>query len=258
MKASLSTARATNECGAVQPHFTYVKPPSQTIPIEWSTGKSNHLSLYSNSKSGENILVQNLAVATLVLLNVILIGLMLARPSLTNAQGGKILAFISFFILPIIATGLGAAIHLEHSTSTQFCLSCHVMENHGRSLYIDDPSYIPAAHFQNNRIPREHACFTCHTDYAMFGDVKAKMRGLKHLYVYYLSTPPAKLALYEPFKNQECLHCHTNARSFEETSPHKEMKEQLTANDMSCLTCHNKIHDVANIDKAKKWQGPGV
>jgi hypothetical protein len=92
----------------------------------------------------------------------------------------------------------------------------------------------------------------------MFGDVHSKMRGLNHIYVYYLKTPPAKLALYEPFENRECLHCHADARSYEETTPHKEMKEQLAANDMSCLTCHNKVHDVANIDKPKKWKEPGA
>ena len=200
----------------------------------------------------------NYAVGTLIVLSIILIGLLLIRPSITAAQGGKIVAFIAFFILPIVATVLGASIHLEQSTSTQFCLSCHVMEAHGKSLYIDDPTYLPAAHFQNNRIPKEQACFTCHTNYTMFGDVHSKMRGLKHIYVYYLKTPPAKLALYEPFKNRECLHCHANARSYEETTPHKEMKEQLAANDMSCLTCHNKVHDVANIDKTKKWKGPGA
>jgi cytochrome c-type protein NapC len=182
---------------------------------------------------------------------------LLIRPSITAAQGGKVVAFMAFFILPIVATVLGASIHLENSKSTQFCLSCHVMEAHGKSLYIDDPSYVPAAHFQNNRIPKEQACFTCHTNYTMFGDVYGKIRGLQHIYVYYLKTPPAKLALYEPFKNRECLHCHAGARSFEETTPHKEMKEQLTGNDMSCLTCHNKIHDVANIDKTKQWKGPG-
>jgi hypothetical protein len=36
------------------------------------------------------------------------------------------------------------------------------------------------------------------------------------------------------------------------------MREQLAANDMSCLTCHNKVHDVAAIDKAKLWKGPGL
>jgi cytochrome c-type protein NapC len=202
--------------------------------------------------------VANYAVATVIVLTIILIGLLLIRPSITAAQGGKILAFLAFFILPIVATVLGASIHLENSTSTQFCLSCHTMEAHGKSLYIDDPTYVPAAHFQNNRIPQDHACFTCHTDYTMFGDVNAKLRGLRHLYVYYFKPAPVKLALYAPFKNRECLHCHLTARSFEETSPHKEMREQLTSNEMSCLTCHSKIHDVANINKQKIWKGPGV
>ena len=198
----------------------------------------------------------NYAVAVVILLSIILIGLLLIRPSITAAQGGKIVAFIAFFILPVVATVLGASIHLENSTSTQFCLSCHVMEAYGKSLYIDDPNYLPAAHFQNNRIPKEQACFTCHTDYTMFGDVSAKWRGVQHLYVYYFKGAPNKLALYEPFKNRECLHCHAAARSYEESSPHREMKDQLASNDMSCLTCHTKVHDVANLSKTKKWKGP--
>jgi nitrate/TMAO reductase-like tetraheme cytochrome c subunit len=200
----------------------------------------------------------NYAVATIILLSILLIGLLLVRPTITAAHGGKILAFIAFFILPIVATGLGASIHLQHSTSTHFCLSCHVMEAYGKSLYIDDPTYIPAAHFQNNRIPKEQACYTCHTHYTIFGDANAKIRGLKHLYVNYLKGAPPNIALYEPFHNRECLHCHGGARSYEETTPHKEMKEQLAGNDMSCLTCHNKIHDVKNIGKANLWKGPGA
>jgi cytochrome c-type protein NapC len=196
------------------------------------------------------------AVVTLVLLTVALIGLLTFRPSLTAAQGGKILAFIAFFILPVVATVLGASIHLDHSKSTSFCLSCHVMEAYGKSLRIDEPGYIPASHFQNNRIPRDQACFTCHTDYTMFGDIHAKIRGLKHLYVYYFKEVSPKLALYEPYKNRECLHCHANARSFEEKPPHNVMKAQLTSNQMSCLSCHNKIHNIAQLDKAKMWKGP--
>jgi cytochrome c-type protein NapC len=196
------------------------------------------------------------ATVILIITTVLLIGLLVGRPSLTTAQGGKILAFIAFFVLPIAALFLGGFIHLEHSKSTQFCLSCHPMEPYGKSLTIDDPAYVPAQHFQNNRIPRDHACFTCHTDYTMFGDVNAKLHGLRHVYVYYFKEIPQKLALYKPYNNRECLHCHANARSFEETSPHKEMRAQLASNDMSCLTCHNKIHDIANIDKVKFWKGP--
>ena len=198
----------------------------------------------------------NYAVTILVVLSIILIGLLILRPSLTAVTGGKILAFIALFILPLSALALGSAVHLQHATSTNFCLSCHPMEAYGKSLRIDDPSYIPASHFQNNRIPINEACYTCHTNYAMFGGLKAKIGGLKHLAIYYFGTVPAKISLYEPYNNRECLHCHGGARAFEETSPHKEMREQLGGNQNSCLVCHNKIHDVQNADKLKFWKGP--
>jgi cytochrome c-type protein NapC len=194
----------------------------------------------------------------LILLTVFLVGLLILRPSLTAVQGGKILAFFAFFILPIATLVLGASIHLEHAKSTQFCLSCHTMEPYGKSLSIDDPEYVPAHHYQNNLIPKERACFTCHTDYTMFGDVNAKLRGLQHLYVYYFKPIPEKLSLYEAYHNRECLHCHANARSFEESAPHNDIREQLATNEMSCLTCHDKIHDVAHIDKVNLWKGPGT
>ena len=196
------------------------------------------------------------AVTILIIVSVVLIGLLIVRPSLTAVTGGKILAFIALFILPITALALGSAVHLKEATSTSFCLSCHPMEAYGKSLRIDDSTYIPASHFQNNLISRSEACYTCHTNYAMFGGLKAKIGGLKHLYIYYFGMVPEKLALYEPYNNRECLHCHAGARSFEETSPHQEMREQLGANDMSCITCHNKIHDAEQSDKMKLWKGP--
>jgi len=199
--------------------------------------------------------LENLAFTIIIILSLILIGLLVIRPALTTARGGKILAFIAFFILPIAATGFGTRIHLEHSKSTQFCLSCHVMEPYGKSLYVDDPAYVPASHFQNNRIPRDKVCFTCHTDYTLFGDLNAKIRGLNHVYVYYLKGVPPKLALYRPYNNRECLHCHAHARSFEEKSPHKEMRDQLINNEMSCLACHSIIHNIEHLDKAKMWKG---
>ena len=56
----------------------------------------------------------------------------------------------------------------------------------------------------------------------MFGGIKAKLGGLKHIYVYYLGTPPSpeNIKLYEPYNNRECLHCHAGARSFEEGAVH--------------------------------------
>lgn len=189
-----------------------------------------------------------------VLVTIALIALVVTRPSLTEGRGGRILAFLAFLVLPLAVTGFGVAAQVEHSKSTQFCLSCHVMEPYGRSLAVDDASYIPAKHFQNNLVRRDEACFTCHTTYAMFGDFKAKMRGLKHVYVNYIGTIPKEIKLYEPYQNRECLHCHAGARSFEESDLHKDIRAELGRNETSCLECHDTIHNVHGLAGAPMWK----
>lgn len=192
--------------------------------------------------------------AVLILITIALIALLVLRPSLTAARGGRILAFLGFLVLPVLATAMGLSTHLEHSKSTEFCLSCHVMEPYGKSLQVDDPAAVPAHHFQNNLVPREKACFTCHTDYTLFGDVNAKLRGARHAYVYYLGKLPEKIELYEPYNNRECLHCHAGARSFEEGELHKEIRADLGSGTTSCLECHDMIHDVAGLEGKPLWK----
>jgi len=199
---------------------------------------------------------------SLIALSAALIGILVVRPSVTATRGGKILAFLVLFLLPLLCMTMGFTSELERSKSTSFCLSCHVMESHGRSLYVDDPGYLAAAHFQNHRIAPEEACYTCHTNYAMFGGFKAKMHGLNHVYVHYLKTPPApeNIKLYEPFNNRECLHCHEGARSFEEGPVHTadpDLLAAVKANRTSCVSsgCHDVVHNVATLSKEKFWKG---
>lgn len=195
--------------------------------------------------------------AAVVLATVALIVLLVLRPSLTTIRGGRILAFLAFLVLPMLATAMGLSAHLEHSKSTQFCLSCHVMEPYGQSLDVDDAAWLPAQHFQNNRVPRDRACFTCHADYTLFGDTKAKLRGLRHVYVYYIGDIPEKIQLYEPYNNRECLHCHAGARSFEESDLHKEVRGELGSNTTSCLECHDAVHNVNELEGKALWKEPG-
>lgn len=189
----------------------------------------------------------------LVLLAVALIGLITLRPGLTAARGGKVLAFIAFFLLPAAALWGGYHLHMEHSKSTRFCMSCHVMEPYGRSLLIDDAEFVPAAHYQNRRIDRDHACFTCHTNYTLFGDYKAKLGGLRHVWAFYTGQIPEKIELYEPYDNRECLHCHSGARTFVEA--HEEDLAALASNEMPCLDCHDKFHAVDEVADLPHWKG---
>ncbi|HJY86125.1 MAG TPA: NapC/NirT family cytochrome c [Candidatus Acidoferrales bacterium] len=195
----------------------------------------------------------------LIALSVTLITILVIWPSITTTRGGKILAFLALFILPMLCAAMGASEHLERSKQTQFCLSCHIMEPYGKSLYVDDPKYLAAAHLQNHRVRPDQACYTCHTDYVLYGGMKAKLRGLRHVYVQYLATPSKPIRLYHPYNNRECLHCHAGARSFEEGAVHNADPQTLPAvraNKLSCLSsgCHEVVHNVAQLDKVKFWK----
>ena len=201
-------------------------------------------------------------IIALVLISISLIGVFVVRPGITATQGGKVMAFLVLFFLPILCTGLGVSSELERSKTTKFCLSCHIMESYGQSLRVDDPTYLAAAHFQNHRVPAEEACYTCHANYAMFGSMKAKMAGLRHVYVYYFTKPPApeNIRLHEPYNNRECLHCHLGARSFEQGAVHTadpDLLPALKANKLSCVSsgCHEVVHNVGTLSKVKMWDG---
>lgn len=204
-------------------------------------------------------------IITLAVFSTALIGVLVARPEITATRGGKILAFLILLTLPLLCLAAGVSNKLEQSKSTEFCLSCHVMEPYGKSLLVDDPQHLAAAHFQNHRVPANEACYTCHTNYAMFGGIKAKLAGLKHVYVYYLGSPPAPedIKLYTPFNNRECLHCHAGARSFEEGAVHTadpDLIPALKANKTSCMSsgCHEVVHDVRNLRNATFWKGASL
>jgi nitrate/TMAO reductase-like tetraheme cytochrome c subunit len=202
----------------------------------------------------ETAIISGILIAVTILLALVVS----FRVEMTRATSGKILAFIALFALPAIAVRQGFDAHMEQAKATNFCLSCHIMEPYGQSLQIDDPSFVPATHYQNHLVSTEQTCFTCHTTYTMFGDYQAKLRGLRHLYVQYLGTrpKPEDIKLYVPFNNRECLHCHAGMRKFEEATQHRrtpEMLGQMRTNQLSCTKsdCHEFIHDVGNLKDYK-------
>jgi|SRR5436190_22022673 len=197
---------------------------------------------------------------SLVLLSALLVALLAFRPSVTSTQGGKMFAFVVLFLLPLLCMAMGVNSEVERSKSTQFCLSCHIMEPYGHSLRVDDPNYLAAAHYQNHRVPADSACYTCHANYAMFGSVRAKLHGLRHVYIQYFWNPQPPLHLYDAYNNRECLHCHLGARSFEEGAVHNADPDLLAAvksNQTSCISsgCHDTVHNTSQLNKMKFWKG---
>ena len=189
----------------------------------------------------------------LVVLTIVLAGVFLVRPSITAGVTGKILAFIGLCVLPALCMGTGMSFHMQRSQQTAYCISCHSMESHGQSLYVLDTNYIPAQHFQNHLVPPNQACYTCHTDYTMYGPLKDKLKGLRYLYMEYVSTPPKTIHLDGTYSNLQCLHCHAGMRTFDENITHTAIMGSLTTNQISCISCHDMIHNASEVGHLKMW-----
>jgi mono/diheme cytochrome c family protein len=191
----------------------------------------------------------------LIVLTILLAGVFLVRPSITGGATGKVLAFVGLCVLPALCIGTGMSFHMQRSEQTAYCVSCHSMETHGESLHLEDPKYIPAQHFQNHLVPPDAACYTCHTDYTMYGPLKDKLKGLRYLYMEYVSTPPKTIHIDGKYSNLQCLHCHQGARNFEEHLNQMPPIGELTTNRISCLSsgCHDMIHNASEVGHLKMW-----
>ncbi len=168
-----------------------------------------------------------------------------------TVRAKKFLAFFTLGVFPLF-WGLGVVSQdLERVKKVSFCAKCHVMTKYVESLNVDDDEPLSAIHFQNNWVPQEEACYACHTQYTMFGPVQAKLRGVKHLYVYYVKGAPEKIKLYEKYENRNCLRCHGVARNFIEALPHMlgdGLSDQIMDGRRSCLSsgCHDMGHLLAS------------
>jgi cytochrome c-type protein NapC len=194
----------------------------------------------------------------LIVVAVILAMVFFVRPVVFAGPREKILAFIARFALPVLCVGGGMSAHMQRPEQRPFCISCHSMQPYGRSLYVGNQNYIPAAHFQNHRVPANEACYACHADYAIYRPFVDKLRGLKRIYMQYVSTPPAHITIPGGFNSNQCLRCHADARDFESNPIHQAIMASLTSNQMSCVTsgCHDTVHDIASLDHVKFWS-PG-
>src|SRR6188474_3611083 len=147
---------------------------------------------------------------------------------------GRLVLLVAIVALPLLLSLANFSYGVSESSSTRFCLSCHEMQAHGKSLFADNRQALAAVHYQSRLVDRQTACYSCHKDYAMFGDVKAKLNGLRHVWAHYITGVPKKLELYQPYPNSNCLHCHDDARRFAEGPAHRPVLDGLYAGTTSC------------------------
>ncbi len=161
----------------------------------------------------------------------------------------KMLAFLAYFVLPIIFFVTTAKTDLHHMESVEFCASCHVMDEHIQSLTVKDNEPLASVHNRNNYVPQEKACYACHADYSMFGTAKTKFHGLRHVWANLTDkdVDPLHIKLYSKYTNDTCLRCHGPSEKYARAKKHREEKDFLIrskSGDLSCFTagCHDLAH----------------
>ena len=178
-----------------------------------------------------------LAVLNLVLL--VVIWRMVRRDGVTTAS--KALLFGAILVIPVVVVFLATAHGMQESMSVEACGSCHVMESHVADLRNPASESLAAVHYKNRYIQTDH-CYTCHSDYGMFGTVSAKLEGLGHVYHNLAGNYPVPIKIRRPYSNTRCLSCHGGAQNF--LAKHeKDQIPGLLANKDSCLDCHGPAHD---------------
>jgi cytochrome c-type protein NapC len=199
------------------------------------------------------VLPAPLIIALVVGLGVVAL-LLFGASALSGSTVGRLVLLVGLVVLPLLLSAGNITYGVGESSTTRFCLSCHEMQRHGKSLFADNRQALAAVHYQSRLVDRESICYSCHKDYALFGDVTAKLNGLRHVWAHYVAGVPEKIKLYKPYPNSNCLHCHDDSRRFVDGVAHRPLLDALYAGKTSCLTCHTVAHDMAKVDAEQFWQ----
>ena len=162
-------------------------------------------------------------------------------------RGGSVVAvgvllFVGLALLPLVLTFVGYVHGFREMETVQSCGSCHVMTPYVNDLTDPKSEALAPVHFKNRYI-QEHHCYTCHTDYGMFGTAAAKMEGVRHIYYHVTGTYTLPIKIAKPYSNVRCLSCHAESQKFQKSEGHSaEVQPQLIAGSVSCLDCHAPAH----------------
>jgi len=162
------------------------------------------------------------------------------RRRITEEQS-KWLLFLGVAVLPIPAVLLSGVVGVEHSKAVSFCNSCHPMDPFLDDMRDIDSETLAAVHFKNRFIQKEH-CYTCHTDYGIFGTMEAKLAGLGHIYMDATGRWDAPISLSKPYQFRICLNCHAGALKFELEEDHEDVIEEVVNGETDCTECHEMGH----------------
>lgn len=199
-----------------------------------------------------------IAFASAVVAATIMVLYLVYRPPLDAKV--KALLLLGIGVLPILTAMVGNMEGLQATEHQGFCGSCHTMDMHIADANDPDSTSLAAMHSRNPKFG-DMSCYVCHKDYGMFGYALTKIGGMKHVYMflteymwYDMDEALPKLHIAQPFKNSNCMQCHTTTGSLWNDVPdHRGLLEDLRTGETSCVSagCHGYAHPFGNKSEAE-------
>jgi len=166
---------------------------------------------------------------------------LLLRRGIADSPGRHWGLLFGLAVLPSIALALGTIGALHEAERPEFCGSCHIMQPWMHDLMNPDSATLAAVHYKN-RFILEDQCYTCHTDYAMFGPLKAKVDGVRHLWKYATGGYTLPITIHGgSYHFSNCLRCHGDSKLFKDKHQ-DQLVDGTVAADLACLDCHGPVH----------------
>lgn len=196
------------------------------------------------------------ALGSAALATLIVLWFLIARPQLTFVT--KVLLLFGIGVFPITTAMTGNYTGFEATTKREFCGSCHVMKPYKEDS--ENPTSLSlASRHARNELFGDANCYACHATYGMFGTVKTKMGGMRHVYEYALhyhnmslEEAREKIHIREPFQNATCMHCHsTENPGWTAVKEHASLIDDVRSEKVSCASegCHGPAHPFSKPQK---------
>ena len=164
---------------------------------------------------------------------------MVRRRGVTTASKALLLGAI--VVLPAIVVFLATAHGMQESMTVNACGDCHAMESHVADLRNPASDSLAAVHYKNRYI-QTNQCYTCHSDYGMFGTMSAKLDGLRPRLLQHDGQLSEADQDQEPVLESADVSPATAARRISSPSTKRSRSPNLMADKDSCLDCHGPAH----------------
>ena len=178
-----------------------------------------------------------------------LIGIGVSLKGERRTAGRMWILLLGVIVLPCLTVFFGVGAAMDEAKRVDFCGGCHEMTSNYEDLRNPESTNLAAVHYQNRYILTDQ-CYSCHTQYTMFGGVGAKLSGLRHVWHHFTGDYEKPIKLRGEYKIVNCLHCHGEAKRFREK--HSAFLNAIDNGEMSCLNCHSQIHPKRMAAKAKE------